>query len=88
MRNRKSRELGHAGQIITTRKTIINFINDIRMPVTRNTVYMIGESFKGNHDYLRLYTVCARLYYLSKLVYWRKNEVAKLSEVQYKKRDF
>lgn len=48
--SRKSKnELGHAGQIVTTRKTITDFIRDIQSPVTYNTVYLISEGLKGDY---------------------------------------
>ena len=76
------------GQIVTTRRTIIEFIWDIQMPVTNNTVYLISKGLAGEWDYLRLFSVCARLYYLSKLVYRDKEGVKKLSAAQYRKQIF
>ena len=76
------------GQIVTTRRTIMEFIWDIQGPVTNNTVYMISKALVGECDYLRLLSVCARLYYLSKLVYRDKAGVKKLSAAQYRKQIF
>lgn len=76
------------GQIVTTRRTIMEFIWDIQGPVTNNTVYLISKGLVGEWDYLRLLSVCARLYYLSKLVYRDKAGVKKLSAAQYRKQIF
>ena len=80
--------LVHDGQIITTRCTIIGFIRDIQKPVAYNTVYLISEGLYGRKDYLRLYSVCTRLYYLSKLVYKGRRVLKKLSAEQYRIRIF
>ncbi|WP_295917100.1 hypothetical protein [uncultured Anaerovibrio sp.] len=76
------------GQIVTTRRTIMEFIWDIQASVTHNTVYLISKGLVGEWDYLRLLSVCARLYYLSKLVYRDKAGVKKLSAAQYRKQIF
>ncbi len=73
------------GQIVTTRRNIIEFIWDIQVPVTNNTVYLISKCLLGEWDYLRLLSVCTRLYYLSKLVYRFKDGFKKLSAAQYRK---
>ena len=83
--NKRATLLGHGGQIITTRWTIISFIQDIQIPVAYNTVYLISEALSGREDYLRLYSVCSRLYYLSKLVYKGENGVKKLTAEQYRR---
>jgi len=76
------------GQIVTTRRTIEEFIWDIQVPVTNNTVYLISKGLAGEWDYLRLLSVCTRLYYLSKLVYRDKAGFKKLSAAQYRKQIF
>jgi len=81
-------KLKHAGQIVTTKKTIIGFIDEIRTSVTHYTVRLISDGLNGRDDYLRLYGVCTRLYYLSKLVYVGKNGVMKLKTGQYRKEIF
>lgn len=81
-------EIGHAGQIVTTKKSILWFIREIESPVTYNTVCLISDGLKGEYDYLRLYSVCARLYYLSKLVYKGKDGVVKLKPNRYRKEIF
>lgn len=81
---RRAKSLGHSGQIITTRWAILDFIRDIQSPVAYNTVYLISEGLCGREDYLRLYSVCSRLYYLSKLVYKGGKGVKKLNKDQYR----
>lgn len=80
--------LPHPGQILTTKKTILSFINDIDMSVTDNTVYLLTYGLNSQEDYLRLYATCARLYYLSKLVYLGKDGVRKLEMERYIKELF
>ncbi len=84
----KKTELGHGGQILTTRKTIIHMIWDIEYSVVENTIYSIASALSGKRDDWRLYTVCDRLYYLSKLVYRGKDGICKLSPVDYQQRLF
>ena len=87
MRKNKS-SLPHSGQILTTKGTIIDHIWDISSAVSENTVLLIAMD-KDTPDYhLRLYSVCAKLYYLSKLVYRGKNGIVKLSAERYKKELF
>ena len=81
---KKKFELGHCGQILTTRDTLRDFMNEIDRAVSVSTVCLISDGLRGEVDYLRLYAVCARLYYLSKLVYKRKTGVAKLSAEGYR----
>lgn len=81
----KEANLGHAGQIITTRESIIGFIWDNEIPVAYNTLYLIAEYLNGRRHDVRLYSICSRLYYLSKLVYWGKKGVCKLTAEEYKK---
>ena len=76
------------GQIVTTRRTIMEFLWDIQAPVTNNTVYLISKGLVGEWDYLRLLSVCARLYYMSKLVYRDKDGVKKLSANSVSKKIF
>lgn len=75
--------LPHAGQILTTQKTILNHICEIAFDVSQNTVLLIAVG-KNTPDYhLRLYSVSSKLYYLSKLVYHGKNGIEKLSAKRY-----
>ena len=78
-------KLLHGGQILTNRKTIIQYIHDNEMPITFNTVYLIAEYLKGCKHDLRLYSVCSRLYFLSRLVYKGKKGVCKLLAENYQK---
>ena len=75
--------LPHYGQILTTKKTILSFIDEIDMSVTDNTVYLLTYGLNSQEDYLKLYATCSRLYYLSKLVYLSKNGIRKLEMERY-----
>ncbi len=78
-------ELPHYGQILTTKRTIVDFIRDADNPVTVNTIWLMVLGLDHPESRLRLYSVCARLYYLSKLVYKGKNGLKKLPDAKYKK---
>lgn len=75
--------LPHSGQILTTKKTIICYMRDIANAVSRNTVLLVAMGEDTPDYHLRLYSVCARLYYLSKLVYRSNNGIVKLSAKRY-----
>lgn len=87
MRRHKT-PLPHYGQILTARKTIIRHIRDIASAVSNNTVLLIAMGEDTPDYHLRLYSVCARLYYLSKLVYRSKNGIEKLSAEKYEEELF
>ncbi len=78
-------ELPHYGQILTTKKCIWEFILGIDMPVTENTVRLLAHGLNTQDDYLRLYSTCSRLYYLSRLVYKGKDGIRKPSADWYRK---
>lgn len=78
-------ELAHAGQIITTKKTILQCLCDNMMPVALNTAYLTAEYLNGQKHDIRLYSVCSRLYFFSKLVYAGKEGVRKPVSEQYSK---
>lgn len=80
--------LFHDGQIPTTKKTIIYHMKESANAVSINTVLLIAMGADTPDYHLRLYSVCARLYYLSKLVYRGKNGITKLSAKQYAKELF
>lgn len=81
-------KLSHCGQILTTKRTILYHIFDIAFSISENTVLLIAMGEDTPDYYLRLYSVCARLYYLSKLVYRRKNDIGKLPAKRYEKELF
>ena len=79
----KKLELHNHGQILTTKKAIIDHILHIAHPVCYNTVLLIAMG-EDTPDYrLRLYSVCAGLYYLGKFVYRGKDGIVKLSAERY-----
>lgn len=80
--------LPNGGQILTNKKTILYHIREIDNAVSRNTVLLTAMGAYTPDYYLRLYSVCARLYYLSKLVYRGKNGIVKLTAERYEKELF
>ena len=81
-------QLPHFGQLLTTKRAIVDYIRNIDHAVSKNTVLLIAMGEDTPDYHLRLYSVCARLYYLSRLVYRGKNGIAKLSAKRYKKELF
>lgn len=77
-------KLPHYGQIVTTRKTIEMFAYDIELPITDNTIAVIINGLNCHDSLMRLYATCARLYYLSRLVYRGKSGICKLSSKRYR----
>ncbi len=77
-------KLPHYGQIVTTRKTIEMFAYDIELPIIDNTVAVIINGLDCHDSLMRLYATCARLYYLSRLVYRGKSGISKLSSKRYR----
>lgn len=63
-------KLPHFGQIATTKRTIKGLLGDNNLPIALNTLYLLAAGTDNAEQKLRLYSVCARLYYLSKLVYY------------------
>ncbi len=78
----------HYGQIITTKRAIIENIRDINKSVTYNTIYLIGDYVHNQDYYLRLYDTCSRLYTISKFTYPGKNGIQKLTPEWYQQRLF
>ncbi len=78
-------KLPHYGQILTNKETIQSFMGDVEHPVVMNTLYLLLEGVGDTEKRLRLYSVCSRLYYLSKLVYRDGEKIVKLSSDEYEK---
>lgn len=74
---------GHYGQIITTRKNILEYIKEIESDIVEGMVLLIFRGLDENVDSIRLYSVCSKLYFLSKLVYLDESKIKKLEEIQY-----
>ena len=74
---------GHSGQIITTKKNILEYIKEIESGIVEGMVLLIFRGLDGNVDSIRLYSVCSKLYFLSKLVYFDESNIKKLEEIQY-----
>ncbi len=79
-------DLPHYGQILTTKKTIASFIDDIERSVTHNAVCLLSTGIIDQDDHLKLYATCSGLYFLSRLVY-RDNDgnIRKPDAEQYRK---
>ena len=69
-------ELPHYGQILTNRETIVDYMWAVDHDVTINALYLLAAGIESPENRLRLYAVCARLYYLSRLVYAKGDEIA------------
>lgn len=76
------------GYIVTTRKAIDEYIDEISYAVTYNAVYLISIGLNGNIDYLRLYSVCSKLFFLEKLLYAEDGVYKKLKAKDYIKKLF
>ncbi len=76
-------EVPHYGQIITTRKMIIEYMRDMRHSIVYNTVILLALGQRMRFYKLRLYDVCSKLQFLSRLVYEKKDGIGKLEEGKY-----
>lgn len=76
-------EVPHYGQIITTRKMIIEYMRDMRHSIVYNTVILLALGKRMRFYKLRLYDVCSKLQFLSRLVYEKKDGIGKLEEEKY-----
>ena len=77
-----------SGYIITNFHTIIDSCRKISLPVCVNTARLLVTGLREQDDYLRLYSVCANLYYLSRLVYLDNGQEYKLFANEYEKNIF
>ncbi len=75
MVKRKRREylLPHYGQIITTRHTIKETIWDCESDICYNTAILIALGRDDKNYMLRLYSICSKLCFISKMVFRGKN---------------
>ncbi len=80
--------LPHGGQILTTRNAIEDFMGECNHALAMNTVYLLATDIDDPERRLRLYSVCARLFYLSRLVYFDGTEIVKLPYEAYEKELF
>ena len=78
-----NKNLPHYGQILTTKASIEDYMWDISHPVDIITPYLLANGVDGQDNLIRLYSVCARVYFLSKLVYYNGSEIVKLSYKEY-----
>ena len=76
-------ELSYSNYILTNIRTIIQFCRDISLSVCTNTARLLVTGLREPDDYLRLYSVCVNLYYLSRLAYKDNNYENKLFSNEY-----
>ena len=74
---RKRREylLPHYGQIITTRHTIKETIWDYESDICYNTAILIALGRDDKNYMLRLYSICSKLCFISKMIFRSENGV-------------
>ncbi len=77
--------LPHDGQILTTKSTIDEFMSGCNHALAMNMVYLLATGLDDEEQRLRLYYVCARLFYLSRLVYFDGTKIEKLPYAAYEK---
>ena len=76
----------HPLHIITSKKIIINQVEDFAYDIDKGLVYCIISRDKDNNDYDRiLYSVCWRLHMIARLVYKGKEKIGKLLVKRYRK---
>ena len=88
---KKRREylLPHYGQIVTTRHTIKQMLWDMDLDIGYNTAILIALGREHKDYHLRLYSICSKLCFLSKLVYrceggykvWGIDDYNKMEEI-------
>lgn len=79
------RKLPHTGQILTTRATILDYINSIEKSVIKGLLYCVTAAGKNEKYNIILYSICSKLWFLSKMVYKSNRGIVKLSFKEYKK---
>lgn len=76
----------HPLHIITTKKTIINQVEEFAYDIDCGLAYCIINNDKNNDEYNRvLYSVCWRMHMIARFVYKGKMGICKLSENGYRK---
>ena len=80
------KQYAHPFHIVTTKKTILNQVEDFAYDIDQGLVYCIMNRDKDNVDYDRiLYSVCWRLHMIARLVYKGKDGIGKLPVKGYRK---
>lgn len=73
----KETNLIHPGQIITTKKIIKTVLWEVSLEVLHSAVMLLHTGLNTQEDYLRLFSVAARLEHLGRLVYKGKEGIKK-----------
>ena len=73
----KESNLIHPGQIITTKKIIKTVLWEASLEVSPGAIMLLHTGLNTQEDYLRLFSVAARLEYLGRLVYKGKEGIKK-----------
>lgn len=72
-KNRREYPLPHYGQIVTTRHTIEETIWDYESDVCYNTAVLIALGRDDKNYMFRLYSICSKLCFISKLIFRSEN---------------
>ena len=67
----------HSGQIITTEKIIKTVLWEASLEVSPGAIMLLHTGLNTQEDYLRLFSVAAKLEYLGRLVYKGKEGIKK-----------
>ena len=73
----KESNLIHPGQIITTEKIIKTVLWEASLEVSPGAIMLLHTGLNTQEDYLRLFSVAAKLEYLGRLVYKGKEGIKK-----------
>ena len=72
-KNRREYPLPHYGQIVTTRHTIKETIWDCESDICYNTAVLIALGRDDKNYMFRLYSICSKLCFISKLIFRSEN---------------
>lgn len=80
----KKIELLHDGQILTSRTCILEYMSSINSSISTGLLYCVATG-KENKEYkIKLYGICLKLWFLSKMVYRSQKDITKLPFKIYK----
>ena len=79
----KESYLIHPGQIITTKRIIKTVLWEASLEVSHGTVTLLLTGLNAQEDYLRLFSISARLEHLGKLLYKGKEGIKKPDSKEY-----
>lgn len=79
----KKTKLPHCGQILTTKKTILDYMASTEESVFKGLLYCVAVGREDSEYKTVLYAVCLKLWFLSKMVYKSKDGIVKLNSKKY-----